>query len=133
MIIIMESMRETITRNFNRLVKESGMKKREIAHQLHISEATLQRWKAGLNIPEVTTIEALAGVLGVDPIEFYKREDNIAPMSPRGALKKYLVIPDEIVEGLSHFAPDDEVWEMIKTAIRIQNEEAEAKAREKKA
>lgn len=122
MIIHLESLKDTLSKNFKRIVSASDMSVREIASSIGVTESSLHRWKSGTDVPKLENVDALAKLFGVDPAEFYKTEGNVITLTPRGALKKYLVIPDEIVEELSHFEEKDKIWEMIKGAIKIQKE-----------
>jgi hypothetical protein len=45
------------------------------------------------------------------------------PLYGNTALRKYLVIPDDIVEDLSHFRSDAGVWEEIRAAILLEKGE----------
>jgi hypothetical protein len=47
----------------------------------------------------------------------------IFPLYGNTALRKYLVIPDDIVEDLSHFRSDAGVWEEIRAAILLEKGE----------
>lgn len=64
-----------VCNNFNRLIDSCGMTKRDIAHQMGVSESTLQRWKNGVSCPEIPNLERLAEVIHIDPIEFFKTEE----------------------------------------------------------
>jgi transcriptional regulator with XRE-family HTH domain len=119
----MESMRETVCRNFKRIIEGSPLNAAEIARAAKVHESTVSRWKKGETVPEVDNLDEIAKILGVDVMEFYKREGNVATISPRTALKKYLVIPDDIIEDLSLFGEEAGVWEDIRAAILLEKKE----------
>lgn len=123
MIIYVESLRETLSKNFMRAVEQSGRSVRDLAAAIGVSETSFHRWKNGTDVPKLENVEAIAKELGVSPSEFYKTDGGVVSItSPRRVLQKYLVIPDEIVEGLCHFSEGDEVWSMVRAAIRIRSE-----------
>lgn len=119
MIIFMESMRETVCKNFTRELKASEFAEniKKFSKTIRVNESTVHRWINGSSVPEVANLEEAAKAFGVDVTVFYKREPVYATISPRSALRKYLVIPDDIVEKLSHFPPESGVWESIRGAI----------------
>lgn len=106
----MENIRDVVCRNFNRLVESSGKTKREIAQQMRVSEATLQRWKSGDSFPELPNIEKLALVLGVSTLEFYRAEDPpAAKVEPVSILaKRILNIPDAFFDAVKDLDLGDE-------------------------
>lgn len=116
----MENIRTVVCNNFNRLVDSSGMTKREIAHQMNISEATLQRWKSGASFPELPNLEKLAKILNVHEREFYAYEEPVVRQLPVShALKKMMSVPDDVYDmaiQLQELKPKDReaVWKNIK-------------------
>jgi transcriptional regulator with XRE-family HTH domain len=109
-----DDIKTIVQRNFNRLVDSSNLTKREIAQQMKVSEATLQRWKSGVSFPELPNIERLALVLGVDAIEFYRTEEApIKTMPMSEMLKRLGAIPNEIYELAPRVSPDNEVWKIV--------------------
>lgn len=125
MIIVMENLRETLARNLTRLIEASDLSVKEIARRIGVTDVSIHRWKSGANPPDVGNMDALAKVLGVDPMEFYRSEGaHIVTMKPSVALKKYLVLPDEIVEDLCQFGPESNVWVNIRHAIELEKKVA---------
>lgn len=120
MIILMETMRDTVYKNFKRMLEATPISAAEIARATKVHESTVSRWKKGEIVPGIENLDNLAKIFGVDVMEFYKREGNVATISPRTALRKYLVIPDDIIEELCHFNEDSGVWEAIKEVIEIE-------------
>jgi transcriptional regulator with XRE-family HTH domain len=72
----METIRDLIGKNFNRLVNASPLTNREIAKLVGVNEATFYRWQNNESCPELPNIEKLAQVLNIDPLEFYKTEEQ---------------------------------------------------------
>lgn len=132
MIIYMESLRETLSKNFKRVVEESGMSVRELAKEIGVSETSFHRWKSGSDIPKLEHVDDLARVLGINPGEFYKSDRPVVSISPRGILKKYLVIPDDFVELAFRLEPDSKAWKdlitVLETAIEDQEDKKSKKA-----
>ncbi len=123
MIIYMETLRDTLSKNFKRVIEDSGMTVRELAHRIGVSETSLHRWKSGAEVPKLEHVDGIARVLNIDPGEFYKSERPIINISPRGTLKKYLVIPDQVVELASQLGDDqgyvwDEIIETLEIALK---------------
>lgn len=58
--------REILGRNLTRLTQQSGMKSKEIAKALEVSEATYSYWKSGTKYPGPEKISALAEFFHVD-------------------------------------------------------------------
>jgi transcriptional regulator with XRE-family HTH domain len=124
MIIIMETLRDLVCKNFNRMLEQHlkdnpGLTISRFAKDLKFSEPTFYRWKNGESVPEVANMEILARAFRVDPMEFYRQEGGpaVVNISPSRALKKYLVIPDSIVEELCHYDSTHEVWDLIQGVI----------------
>jgi transcriptional regulator with XRE-family HTH domain len=116
-----ETIRVLICKNFNRLIEASEFNQKEIAKLVGVSEVTLHRWKRGENTPDLENIEELAKVLKIDPLEFYKSE-NERP-SPRKltikSIGKYLeAIPDDIYEEAQIFNEKDEVWDLVRAVFK---------------
>lgn len=129
----MGNIREIVCKNFKRLVDSSGKTKREIAQQMGVSEATLQRWKSGASFPELPNIEKLASILGVDESEFYlSSESEVKLMPVSGAIKKALLIPDDIFELAQKLSVNDEAWGMVKIVLEVAIEKQQLNAVKKK-
>jgi transcriptional regulator with XRE-family HTH domain len=116
----MENIRDVICKNCTRLIESSKMSQKTIASKVGVSEPTIYRWKSGENTPELANIEALANVLGVSTLEFYRTSEERAPieMAPDIVLRKYLRVPNEIVELAQDFDPNDPVWGGVKTWLK---------------
>lgn len=116
----MENIRTIVCKNFNRLVGLSGMTKREIAQQMNISEATLQRWKSGVSFPELPNIEKLAKILKVDEVEFYSSVDPVTKNEPvSNVLKRMMCIPDEVYDKAVKVGVNHNVWETVIDALDV--------------
>lgn len=115
----MENIKTIVCRNFNRLVDSSGKTKREIAQQMNISEATLQRWKNGISFPELPNIEKLAVILKVQETEFYKTEESVAQKAEPVSIfaKKLMAIPDEVYDYAQDISLDNKIWGHVKTLL----------------
>lgn len=119
-IFEMKSLKEVIGDNITRIIKDSPYTSRDIAKRLNVTEVTIHRWKTGENPPDVANLEALAKLLKVDPADFYKTSSNVLTVYGNVPLKKYLIIPDDIVEELCHFPDDSNVWANIRRAIELE-------------
>lgn len=129
MIIVMDSLKDILAKNIERLIEASGRSVRDIASEIKVSDVSIHRWKSGANPPDVVNMEALAKALNVDPMEFYKSESNIVPLYGNTALRKFLILPDDIVEDLSALSPDPSanVWENIRIAIEEERQYQQSK------
>ena len=47
------------------LRKKQGLTQAELAERLLVSDKAISRWETGKGYPDITNLEALAGVLGV--------------------------------------------------------------------
>lgn len=109
----MENLRETVCKNFNRLIDLSDLSQKYIADKIGVTTATMQRWKKGENPPDLDNIQALASLFNVDPSDFYKADIQIKPlvMPVSKTLQKMMKIPDEVYERASRIDIDDSIWE----------------------
>lgn len=80
----MESLKQTFSRNFKALLKESGRKQVEIARDLSTTTTTIQRWLTGESFPSETNAVALGRALGVAPQELFRYEAREPQMSLPG-------------------------------------------------
>ena len=53
-------------RLIRRLRQENAMTQLQLARQLHISDKTVSKWERGLGCPDVSLLEALSRLFGVD-------------------------------------------------------------------
>lgn len=121
MIIVMEPLRETICKNFNRLRKEraEALTDEEIADKVGVTRGMVAKWKKGA-VPEPENIEELSKIFRVDPIEFYKSEENVMPVYGASSLRTYLVIPDEIMGLVAKLnGHEPEVWDGVKGVLEF--------------
>lgn len=125
----MENIRTTVCSNFNRLVDSSGKTKREIAQQMQVSEATLQRWKSGVSFPELPNLEKLAKILGVDEREFYSSHEPVVKHEPVSkTLQKILNVPDDVYDLAAKLGdPKNNAWETVRAALDLAIEAKQAK------
>jgi transcriptional regulator with XRE-family HTH domain len=115
---VVESIRDIVTRNFNRLVDSSPLSKKEIAQKMKVDPSTLQRWGSGDSFPELPNIQKLADILRVSTAEFYQAEEPIIKVEPPSKLlRKLLLIPDHIYEKIEDFGDDEDVWTDIEVAL----------------
>lgn len=115
----METIRDVICKNFNRLIESSDLSNKTIAADAGVTEPTFYRWKSGESTPELPNIEALAKALGVDPFEFYRTDEprkNIRSFKIKDISKFLESIPDEIYEMAQDLGHDHQVWEVVKGA-----------------
>lgn len=122
MIIVMDSMKQIICNNFNRLVDESGMKHKDLADRLKVTAGSFAKWRSGIHPIDPDVIDELAGILHVDRLEFYKGAENVVPMYGNSSIRKAMIIPDEVIEGLYEISGDEKIWEQVKLAIRLRKE-----------
>lgn len=120
MIIAMESMRDTICKNFNKaLAERPEVKTKELADAIGVHTSMIYKYKSGENIPDVEKLDLLAKFLRIDVMEFYSSGTAAVTMYPSRSLKKYLVIPDEIVNLAAELSDDhDEVWRDIEKELK---------------
>jgi transcriptional regulator with XRE-family HTH domain len=124
----METIRDVICKNFNRLVESSDLSNKTIAQKAGVTEPTFYRWKNGENTPELPNIESLAKALGVDPIEFYQAEFTPRQLPVSATLRKMMAIPDEVYELASELELEDEVWiEVVETLMIAAEQKSMAK------
>lgn len=129
MIIAMESMREVVCKNFNRLWAERpDLSALAIAEATGVTRAMPYKWKSGENFPDVDKIDLLAKLFRVDVMEFYFSGATPISLHPSRALKKYLVIPDEVVNLAAELSDDhDVIWDSIKKDLKARLTERSVK------
>jgi transcriptional regulator with XRE-family HTH domain len=125
MMFVVEPLRITLARNITEAIEGSSFSVKDIAQQLGLSETSIHRWKNGSNPPDVGNLEALSKLLKIDPADFYKTGHHPHPvinLTPRDALRKLLIVPDEIIEELAELdlSDDSHLWDNIRTAIDIE-------------
>lgn len=54
--------------------KEKGITQAELAEALHVTDKAVSRWERGIGFPDISTLEPLAGALGVSILELMKSE-----------------------------------------------------------
>lgn len=65
-------------------IKASGLKQKEIARKIGVSEITISRYCAGTQAPNATNIQELARVLGV-PLSTLVDKSPLLPITPQPA------------------------------------------------
>lgn len=122
----MESMREIVCNNFNRLFENSEFSSyRALAKEIGVNENTLQRWKKKKSYPELPNVERLAKAFKVNPREFYASKDEENPSPVSKTLIKMMAIPDKIYDLAISVPREDEVWEYIEEALTDAKEKYE--------
>lgn len=121
-------MRDTICKNFNRLVVGSKIPNREIARLTGVSESTFYRWLKGEHAPEVPNVEKLAEILKISPFEFYRPiNEIIKPNLKLSELAKQLAnIPDDVFELAQEFDSEDDCWESLRVIMKKKLERKKA-------
>ena len=88
----------------------------------------MQRWgtskEKGGNPPTLDNIEALAEILKIDPLEFYKTDMAPAPltMPVSKTLLKMMAIPDRIYDVARDIGKDDPIWDIVYDTLETVNE-----------
>lgn len=67
--------KNTFSSNLKEMRKQKGMTQAQLAHLLNISVMTVRRLEAGTRVPKLKTIEDIAKILEVDPMELTYGED----------------------------------------------------------
>jgi transcriptional regulator with XRE-family HTH domain len=119
MIIAMVSLRETICKNFTRVMDahpEIGAT--EIAKSINVHRSMIYKWRDGVNVPDPDHMDALAKLFRVDVTEFYRTNgESVISLSPSVALRKYLVIPDKVIELAQGLPDDTKIWGIIEDEL----------------
>lgn len=132
MIITMISLRDIICKNYNKFMEMNpDIGATEIAKAVGVHRSMVYKWKDGVNVPDPDNMEALAKLFGVDVMDFYKSDDGVSNIKPSRVLKKYLVIPDEVVELASKLDHDTDAWRDVITALETAIEDQELKKSKK--
>ena len=78
-----------------RLRKEKNMTQKELADRLHLSDKTISKWERGQGCPDISLLEALAQVMGVNVEHLLQGELDPNDMDG-GNMKriKFYVCPD---------------------------------------
>lgn len=120
----MENIRDIIRENCQRLLERevSGLSLREIARQTGVSEATIQRWKTGVNSPELNNIEKLAEVLKISPREFFEVK---SPEDTETSKDQSL----EIIQQIASLGPSE--LEILMDTLKALSKPLPAKAQKK--
>ena len=88
----MEGMHST-KHDFGKFVAERrrsvGLTQRELARQLHVTESAVSKWERGLSYPDITSVPALAKVLGVSSDELISASENREERHDRRDAKVY--------------------------------------------
>ena len=58
----------TVGKRIAELRKEKGMTQKELAKMLHITDGAVSKWERGINFPDLSMIENIAGALDADVI-----------------------------------------------------------------
>ena len=49
-----------------RLRREKGLTQRQLAEQMHLSDRTISKWERGRGAPDISLLQQLSGILGVN-------------------------------------------------------------------
>ena len=67
-------LREVVARNLRRLRNAHGLSQEELADRADVNRNYVGMLEREENAATIDMLEKLAGVMGVDPIEFFRRE-----------------------------------------------------------
>ncbi len=67
-------LREVVARNLRRLRNAHGLSQEELADRAEVNRNYVGMLEREENAATVDMLEKLAGVMGVDPVEFFRRE-----------------------------------------------------------
>ena len=67
-------LREVVARNLRRLRNAHGLSQEELADRADVNRNYVGMLEREENAATVDMLEKLAGVMGVDPVEFFRRE-----------------------------------------------------------
>jgi repressor LexA len=64
--------KKVIGQNLTAFLRRSGMSQRELAQKLGVSGAAVSSWVSGQKAPRVDKVDAMAALLGVERMDFYR-------------------------------------------------------------
>lgn len=87
--------KKVIGMNLTRFLRRSGMTQKELSARLGVSTAAVSSWCSGMKAPRVDKVDAMARLLGVDRMDFYReQEETVIPpgFEPLPPMKKVPLI-----------------------------------------
>jgi repressor LexA len=87
--------KKVIGMNLTRFLRRSGMTQRELSQRLGVSTAAVSSWCGGQKAPRVDKVDAMAELLGVGRLDFYREpEEQAVPpgFEPLPPMKKVPLI-----------------------------------------
>lgn len=109
------------------LREKRGFTQSQLADKVGRNPHTIKDYEADRAMPSMRALELLANALGVSQRDLFDpnvQTQEVVTLSPSQSIKRYLSIPDEIVELAPGFDLDDEVWNIVKSVMK---KELEAK------
>lgn len=70
-------LRGVVARNLRRLRNDSGLSQEDLADRAHINRNYVGMLEREENAATVDMLEKIAEVLGIDPVEFLRRDDPL--------------------------------------------------------
>ena len=68
-------LRGVVARNLRRLRNDSGLSQEDLADRAHINRNYVGMLEREENAATVDMLEKIAEILGIDPVEFFRREE----------------------------------------------------------
>ena len=65
----------TVGKRIAQLRKERGLTQRELAERLHVTDGAVSKWERGMNFPDLSLLEPLAGELDTSVLELLALEE----------------------------------------------------------
>lgn len=113
------------TKSFGERLKELRKSRKltqpQLAEKVGRNPHTIKDYEAGRASPSLQALELLSKALGVSQKDLMDSAAPIpAPVSapPSQSLRKFLKVPDDVVEMAQDFNLNDEVWDMVRVAMR---------------
>ena len=81
-----------VGKNIRRYREQNGLTQDTLAESLHVTRQAVSNWETGKNQPDLETLEALAGALGLEPAELIYGKKQEYPCFQRKAVVWTLVL-----------------------------------------
>jgi transcriptional regulator with XRE-family HTH domain len=112
---------EDLSERVRRLRKEAGFTQAALATQAELSIQMIKDIEAGRRGGSVETLSKLSSAFGISIQELATGgatvKANILTIPASETLRKYLNIPDWLVERAQNHGPKDDVWDLVKIAF----------------